>query len=288
MMTVTFQNRMFRVLKWALLSILAVATVFPFYYMVVMSFVPIQDLLRDPLTLVPDVQQLTIETYRRVIAPESDGGFGFSSFMRNSAIVATVATVLTMLLSVPASYALTRLKFTGGKQISATFIAVYMFPQIIIAVPVFVGFQVLGLGTSLFGLTIAYIALTVPVSVHMLRSYLRGIPESIDEAAMIDGATRWQIMTKITVPLAMPTVLSTALYSFMIAWNEFLFALLFLSAKPDLWTVSLGLTRLADGQEVSRTILMAGSVLITVPIIFLYGIAERWLTEGLTAGAEKG
>lgn len=287
-MTVTFQNRMFRVLKWALLSILAVATVFPFYYMVVMSFVPIQDLLRDPLTLVPDVQQLTIETYRRVIAPESDGGFGFSSFMRNSAIVATVATVLTMLLSVPASYALTRLKFTGGKQISATFIAVYMFPQIIIAVPVFVGFQVLGLGTSLFGLTIAYIALTVPVSVHMLRSYLRGIPESIDEAAMIDGATRWQIMTRITVPLAMPTVLSTALYSFMIAWNEFLFALLFLSAKPDLWTVSLGLTRLADGQEVSRTILMAGSVLITVPIIFLYGIAERWLTEGLTAGAEKG
>ena len=152
----------------------------------------------------------------------------------------------------------------------------------------FVGFQVLGLGTSLFGLTIAYIALTVPVCVHMLRSYLQGIPESIDEAAMIDGATRWQIMTKITVPLAMPTVLSTALYSFMIAWNEFLFALLFLSAKPDLWTVSLGLTRLADGQEVSRTILMAGSVLITVPIIFLYGVAERWLTEGLTAGAEKG
>jgi multiple sugar transport system permease protein len=288
MTALAFQNRLFKVLKWALLATLAIGTVFPFYYMVVMSFVPIQDLLRDPLTFAPDLQQLTLDTYRRVVASEAEGGFGFSRFMRNSAIVAAGATALTMVLSVPASYALTRMKFSGGRQISAAFIAVYMFPQIIIAVPVFVGFQVLGLGTSLFGLTIAYIALTVPVCVHMLRSYLQGIPESIDEAAMIDGATRWQIMTKITVPLAMPTVLSTALYSFMIAWNEFLFALLFLSAKPDLWTVSLGLTRLADGQEVSRTILMAGSVLITVPIIFLYGVAERWLTEGLTAGAEKG
>ena len=288
MSSVEFQTRLFKVLKWVLIAGLLVSVLFPFYYMVVMSFVPIQDLLRDPLQIVPELEQLTLETYRQVVASEGDGGFGFARFMRNSALVAAGATALTMLLAVPASYAITRLKFTGGRQLSAMFIVVYMFPQIIIAVPVFVGFQVLGLGSSLIGLTIAYIALTVPVSVHMLRSYLQGIPESIDEAAMIDGATRWQIMTRITVPLAAPTIMSTALYSFMIAWNEFLFALLFLSAKPDLWTVSLGLTRLADGQEVSRTILMAGSVLLTLPIVFLYGIAERWLTEGLTAGADKG
>lgn len=288
MSSVEFQTFLFRVLKWVLIVGLLISVLFPFYYMVVMSFVPIQDLLRDPLQIVPDLEQLTLETYRKVVASEGDGGFGFARFMRNSALVAAGATALTMLLAVPASYAITRLKFTGGRQLSAMFIVVYMFPQIIIAVPVFVGFQVLGLGTSLVGLTIAYIALTVPVSVHMLRSYMQGIPESIDEAAMIDGATRWQIMTRITVPLAAPTIMSTALYSFMIAWNEFLFALLFLSAKPDLWTVSLGLTRLADGQEVSRTILMAGSVLLTLPIVFLYGIAERWLTEGLTAGADKG
>ena len=288
MSSVEFQTRLFKVLKWVLIAGLLVSVLFPFYYMVVMSFVPIQDLLRDPLQIVPELEQLTLETYRQVVASEGDGGFGFARFMRNSALVAAGATALTMLLAVPASYAITRLKFTGGRQLSAMFIVVYMFPQIIIAVPVFVGFQVLVLGSSLIGLTIAYIALTVPVSVHMLRSYLQGIPESIDEAAMIDGATRWQIMTRITVPLAAPTIMSTALYSFMIAWNEFLFALLFLSAKPDLWTVSLGLTRLADGQEVSRTILMAGSVLLTLPIVFLYGIAERWLTEGLTAGADKG
>ncbi|MFW7413707.1 carbohydrate ABC transporter permease [Demequina sp. SO4-18] len=288
MISVSMQQTMLRVLKWIFLTVLVVAVGFPFYYMVVMSFVPIQDLLREPLTLVPELQSLTLDTYRRVIASEGDGGFGFARFMRNSAIVAIAATALTMVLSIPASYAMTRVRFAGKGKISALFIAVYMFPQIIIAVPVFVGFQVIGLGTSLVGLTVAYIALTVPVCVHMLRSYLRGLPESIDEAAMLDGASKWQIMRRITVPLAMPTIISTALYSFMIAWNEFLFALLFLSAKPELWTVSLGLTRLADGQEVSRTILMAGSVLITLPIVVLYGLVERWLTEGLTAGAEKG
>ncbi len=285
---IRFQNITFGTLKWVLIVGLLLASLFPFYYMVVMSFVPVQDLLRNPSLLVPELQQLTLDTYRQVVASEEDGGFGFARFMRNSAIVATGATLLTMLLSVPAAWAMTRLKFAGGRQVSAMFLAVYMFPAIIIAVPVFVGFQVLGLGSTLIGLVIAYIALIVPVTVHMLRSYMISIPESIDEAAMIDGATRWQIMRKITVPLALPTIMSTALYAFMIAWNEFLFALLFLSAKPELWTVSLGLTRLADGQEVSRTILMAGSVLLTLPIVIMYAFAERWLTEGLTAGAEKG
>lgn len=288
MSAVTRQTIALNIARWIVIAILVVVTVFPFYYMLVMSFVRIEDLLRNPLQLFPDLSSITFDTYRRVIATEADGGFGFARFMRNSAVVAVAATALTMLLAIPASYALTRLRFAGRRKVSAMLLAVYMFPTIIIAVPIFVGFQVLGLGTSLVGLTIAYIALTVPVSVHMLRSYMAGIPESIDEAALMDGANRWQIVTRVTVPLAMPTVMSTALYSFMIAWNEFLFALLFLSAKQDLWTVSLGLTRLADGQEVSRTILMAGSVLLTLPIVLLYGIAERALTEGLTAGASKG
>ncbi|MBL0887507.1 carbohydrate ABC transporter permease [Myceligenerans sp. I2] len=256
--------------------------------MIMMSFVRIEDLLRNPLQLVPDLTAISAETYRRVLAPEDEGGFGFARFMRNSAFVASGATVLTMLLAVPASYAMTRLRFAGRRQISALFLAVYMFPTIIIAVPIFVGFQVLGLGSSLPGLTVAYVALTVPVCVHMLRSYMQSIPESIDEAAHLDGAGRWQVLMRITIPLSMPTLMSTALFAFMIAWNEFLFALLFLTAKKDLWTVSLGLNLLSDGQEVPKTILMAGSVLLTVPIVALYSVAERYLTEGLTAGASKG
>jgi multiple sugar transport system permease protein len=133
-----------------------------------------------------------------------------------------------------------------------------------------------------------YIAQTVPVSILMLRTYIRTMPVSIEEAAMVDGASRFRILRSVIVPLAMPTIMSTGLYVFMIAWNEFLFALLFLTANRDLWTVSLGLSQLSNGIEVSKTVLMAGSVLLTVPIIVLYGIAERSLTEGLTSGADKG
>lgn len=288
MNSVEFQNRLFGILKWVLIVFLFLWATFPFYYMIIMSFVTGQELVRNPMTIFPALGNLTLETYQTVLRSKADGGFGFDLFIRNSAIVATGATALTMLFSVPASYALTRLRFAGRKKVSALFLAVYMFPSIIIAVPIFVGFAVLGLGTSLPGLTVVYVALTVPVAVHMLRSYLQGIPESIDEAAYLDGANRWQVVTKIMVPLAMPTIMSTALYSFMIAWNEFLFALLFLQASPDLWTVSLGLQQLDNALEVDRTVLMAGSILLTLPIVVMYGVAERWLTEGLTAGADKG
>jgi multiple sugar transport system permease protein len=286
--TAGVQVTVLRVLRVLVIVALVAATVLPFVYMVSLSFVRIDDLLRDPLRVLPDLDRLTIETYRQVVTSEEAGGWGFGRFMRNSAVVAGCASALTIALVVPAAYALTRLRFAGRRQVSAVFLAVYLFPTIIIAVPIFVGFQVIGLGSSLVGLVIAYIALTVPVSLHMLRNHLAAIPESIDEAAVIDGASRLQVMTRITVPLAMPTIVSTALYSFMIAWNEFLFALLFLSAHQELWTVSLGLTRLSDGQEVSKTVLMAGSVLLTVPIVVLFSLTERWLTEGLTAGSEKG
>jgi multiple sugar transport system permease protein len=158
----------------------------------------------------------------------------------------------------------------------------------VLAVPLFIAFAKVGLQASLVGLMLVYVVQTIPVSVYMLRSYFETIPESIEEAAAIDGAGRLATLRRVTLPLAMPSILSTGLYVFMIAWNEFLFALLFLAAKPGQWTVSLGLAQLSNGIEVPKTVLMAGSVILTVPIILLYGVAERALTEGLTSGADKG
>jgi len=223
-----------------------------------------------------------------VLKPMSQGGQGFGGFMLNSALVATATALLTIGITVPASYAMARLKFFGYRQVSALFLAIYLFPVIIIAIPLFVAFSALGIRESLVSLTIVYIAQTIPVAVSMLRNALRIIPVSIEEAAMVDGAGRLRILARIVLPLAMPTVVSTALYVFMIAWNEFLFALLFLAADRNLWTVSLGLSQLSNGIEVSKTVLMAGSVLLTVPIVVLYGLTERALTEGLTSGADKG
>jgi multiple sugar transport system permease protein len=168
------------------------------------------------------------------------------------------------------------------------FLAVYLFPSILLAIPLFVLFTRLGLRGSLGGLTIVYIAQTVPVSIYMLRNYLSTIPESLEEAAAVDGYSRLQTIWKVILPLAAPAVMATALYVFMIAWNEFLFALLFLVEDRNDWTVSLGLAQLSGGIEVSKTVLMAGSVVLTLPIVVLFFAAERLLTEGLTAGADKG
>jgi multiple sugar transport system permease protein len=288
MSRILVEQRTFRVLRILTIALLCLITVFPFYYMVELSFVPIEQLLLHPDRLWVPLQDLTLSTYEKVLRSTDDGGQGFAHFMGNSAMVATATAVVTLTVAVPGAYAVSRLKFFGQRQISTLFLAVYLFPTIIMAIPLFVGFSALGIRESLFGLVIVYIAQTIPVSIHMLRSYLRTIPISIEEAAIVDGASRTRILRSITIPLAMPTIMSTALYVFMIAWNEFLFALLFLTANRDMWTVSLGLSQLSTGIEVPKTILMAGSVLLTVPIILLYGLAERSLTEGLTSGADKG
>lgn len=285
---VVIENRTFAVLRWVVIVVLILATVFPFYYMLELSFVPIEELLRHPDRLWVPIQNFTAQTYINVLKSVDSGGQGFGAFMLNSAIVAIATAFLTLAVAIPGAYAVARLKFFAQRQISALFLAVYLFPVIIIAIPLFVGFSAIGIRESLVGLVIVYIAQTIPVSIHMLRSYLKTIPVSIEEAAMMDGASRLRILLKITIPLAMPTIVSTGLYVFMIAWNEFLFALLFLTANRDLWTVSLGLSQLSNGIEVSKTVLMAGSVLLTIPIIVLYGFAERALTEGLTSGADKG
>lgn len=288
MSRITAQTRTFGILRWVVIALFVVVTVFPFYYMLELSFVPIEKLLLHPEQLWVPVQDFTLQTYANVLKSVDGGGQGFGHFMLNSGIVALVTALLTLGVAVPGAYAVARLKFFGQRQISTLFLAVYLFPVIIIAIPLFVGFSAIGIRESLVGLVIVYIAQTIPVSIHMLRSYITTMPVSIEEAAMVDGASRFRILRQIIIPLAMPTIMSTALYVFMIAWNEFLFALLFLTANRDLWTVSLGLSQLSNGIEVSKTVLMAGSVLLTIPIIVLYGLAERALTEGLTSGADKG
>ena len=283
-----FETKALGVGRWVVIALLTVVTVFPFYYMLLLSFVPIERLLLDPGRLWVPLSELTVQTYERVLKPVDAGGEGFIFFIRNSGLVATAAVVVTLLVAIPGAYAVARLPFVGRRQVSALFLAVYLFPVIVLAIPLVIGFAKIGLYQSLVGLMLVYVVQTVPIAIHMLRNYFATIPQSIEEAASIDGAGRIQTLTKVTLPLAMPSIMSTGLFVFMIAWNEFLFALLFLAAKRDLWTVSLGLSQLANGIEVPKTVLMAGSVLLTLPIVLLYGLAERALTEGLTSGADKG
>ena len=280
--------RTLRYLRWLVIAGFVLVTAFPFYYMVVLSLRPIEALLLDPGALIVSLREFTVETYADVLRSRADGGQGFLGFIGNSAIVAVSAALLALVVSLPGAYAVSRLSFFGRRQVSVLFLAVYLFPSIVIAIPLFVLFSRLGLRGSLIGLILVYISQVVPVSVYMLKNYFETIPISLEESAAIDGAGRLGIIRRISLPLAAPSIMAVGLYNFMIAWNEFLFALLFLVDRPNRWTVSLGLSLLSNGVEVPKTVLMAGSVILTLPIVILFFAGERLLTEGLTAGAEKG
>jgi multiple sugar transport system permease protein len=281
------ETRILGVLKWVTIAFFVAATLFPFYYMVELSIRSIEDVALDPGALWPP-RGASLGAYGEVLRSVQDGGQGFLVFLRNSGIVAIASVLVTLAVSILGAYAIARLQFFGRRQVSFLFLAVYLFPAILLAIPLFVFFTRIGLRGSLFGLVLVYTSQIVPVTIYMLRNYFATIPEGLEEAAALDGASRLTIIRKISLPLAMPAIMATSLFVFMIAWNEFLFALLFLVENRENWTVSLGLSQLAGSVEVAKTTLMAGSVILTVPIIVLFFATERLLVEGLTSGAEKG
>ena len=282
------ETRVLGVLRWVVIVSLIVLTTFPFLYMALLSVRDLSSVVQNPGDLLPSAEELNFRTYSEVLKSTADGGQGFLGFMRNSALIAVGTVAVTLLFAIPGSYAVSRLEFFGHRQVSVLFLAVYLFPSILLAVPLFVFFTKIGLRGSLSALVIVYVSQTVAVSIYMLRNYFETIPVSLEEAAALDGLSRIGILRYISLPLAMPAVMANALFVFMIAWNEFLFALLFLIEERSRWTVSLGLSQLAGSIEIPTTVLMAGSVVLTLPIIILFFAGERLLTEGLTAGAEKG
>jgi multiple sugar transport system permease protein len=283
------ENGIFGVLRWLVIALLVIATAFPFYYMGFLSVQGIGDVLKDPGALWVPFSKLNVGAYLTVLQPVEAKGEGFLGFMANSAVLAVGTVVLTLLITIPGAYAVSRLRFFGRRQISALFLAVYLFPSILLAVPLFVFFTRIGLNGSLVAVLIVYVSQTVAVSIYMLRNYFDTIPISLEEAAALDGCSRLGTLFRVSLPLAMPSVLANALFVFMFAWNEFLFALLFLIDDRSRWTVSLGLDELTGNSiEIPTTVLMAAAVITTIPIIILFFASERLLTEGLTAGAEKG
>jgi multiple sugar transport system permease protein len=282
------QSRIFRVGRWVVIVAFLIATLVPFYYMLLLSVKPIEALLSDPGSFTVKPSEFTLQTYVDVLSPVASGGQGFGRFLANSGVVALASVALALLIGIPGAYAIARSPFAGRRKVSGIFLAAYLFPAILMAIPLFVAFTRIGLRGSLVGLIIVYTAQTVPVSIYMLRNYFETVPESIEEAGLVDGLSRLGVLRQISLKLAIPSIMSTGLFVFMIAWNEFLFALLFLVDRRERWTVSLGLSQLSGSVEIPTTVLMAGSVVLTLPIIIIFFATERLLTGGLTAGAEKG
>ncbi len=273
-----------RMLKGLGLTLFTVFVALPFYVMVMTSLKSQQSLLANPLDFSVDLSAGFATLFRSYNELFSD--YHFATFLMNSAIVSVVTVLLTLLFAIPGAYAVARLRFPGQLFLSRSILLIYMVPAIVLVIPLYAIFSQLGLRDSLIGLMVVYPATTIPVALYMLQGYFRGLPPELEEAGLMDGLSRWQVITKITMPLALPALASVSLYVFMIAWNEFLFAFMFLD-DFKIFTLSRGVVSL-NSSEVPRQHLMAGSVVATVPVLFIFLWFEKYLVSGLTAGSVKG
>jgi len=258
--------------------------ILPFWFMLASSLKPRALLLSDPTNLGFDLSRglrdLFVGYYEVLFT------FDFARFILNSTFVSVVTVVITLVLSVLGAYAVTRLRFPGRNLLSRSILLIYMFPAIVLVIPLYTIFSQLGLRDTLPGLLVVYPATTLPVALYMLRSYFQTLPKDLEEAGMIDGSTRLGVIWRITLPLSLPALASVGLYVFMIAWNEFLFAFMFLDS-PSIFTLSRSMVGL-NSQEVPRQFLMAGAVIVTLPIMVIFFWFEKYLVGGLTAGGVKG
>ena len=272
-------------LLWGVgLFMFIIAVLIPFYIMVLTSLKGQQSLLINPLDLSIDFTLSISELFRSYIELFSEYNFG--TLLLNSTIVSFVTVLVTLFFSIPGAYAVAKLRFSGREWLSSSVLLIYLIPAIILVIPLYAVFSQLGLRNSLLGLCIVYPATTIPVALYMLKGYFAGLPSELDDAGLMDGLSRLQIIVKIAMPLSMPAIASVALYVFMIAWNEFLFAFMFLD-DIKLFTLSRGIVSL-NSSEVPRQHLMAGAVIATAPVLLLFLWFERFLVSGLTTGSVKG
>ena len=262
----------------------AVIVILPFYVLVMTSFKTQQSLLANPLDLSIDISQgfaSLFDSYHQLFTT-----YDFGRYMLISFVVSTLTVIICLAFAVPGAYAVARLDFPGRQALSRSVLLIYLVPAIVLVIPLYAVFSQLGLRNTILGLLIVYPATTLPVAIYMLAGYFRGVPPELEEAGLMDGLSRVGVIRRITLPLSLPALASVGLYVFMIAWNEFLFAFMFLD-DPRIFTLSRAVVSL-NSSEVPRQYLMAGAVVTTIPILILFLAAERFMVKGLTAGGVKG
>jgi multiple sugar transport system permease protein len=267
-------------LSYTVLLVLAALVLFPFFWMTITSFKN-EEQMRSLVSMFWP-RPLVSENYQQLLSKTD-----FVSWYGNSATVAISSTLLATAVGTIGAYALARLKFLGrGFMASATLIT-YLVPPSILFIPLYAQMRNLGLANSLAGLIAAYPSFTVPFVTWLLMGYFESIPEELEEAAMIDGATRFGAFYRVVLPLSAPGVLAAGLYAFTQAWNEFLYALVFIT-DGRLRTLPVGLASFITGDVYGWGYLMAGAVLTTLPVIAAYIYLQKYMVEGLTAGSVKG
>ena len=260
---------------------LALLFLLPMLLMVVTSLKPESDVLSIPPEVVPS--RLTLDNFERILVRGE-----FPTYLRNSAITASVSTLLALVIGYLAAYALTRFRFPGRDALSQAILLAYMFPGILLLVPLFLIFYRLELVDTLLGLMIAYLTFALPLTIWLLKGFIAAVPVELEEAALIDGSSRLGALWHICLPLTLPGTVAVCAFCFILAWSDYVFAITLINSE-ELRTVTAGVRTLTSGIFGTQYgIIMAAATVTALPVIALFAVFERFIIGGLISGGVKG
>ena len=275
------KNRAYYLLGYVLLILLSAWTIFPFYWQIATSVRLDVDLYRPSVTLVP--QALTLEHYAKVLTGTSSQ---FPIQFRNSLYVGLGTTLVAVVFGSMGAYALTRLRFFARAGLARILVYAYLAPASVLFIPLFMLMNSLNLRDNLLGLALTHLTFSVPFATWMLMGYFKSIPVELEEAALVDGASRLTALWRIVLPLAAPAVVVCAVFAFTLSWQDFLYALVLIQAKENM-TVPVGLTAYVVADVFYWGQMMAAATIMSLPPLLLYFFGQRWVIAGWTAGAVK-
>jgi len=268
---------LFNLVAWGI--VLAVA--FPLFWMIVTSVKPQFELFRRPPTFLPET--VTFEHYWRLIQ-----GTPFLTFFRNSVILSVATTVVVVTIATIGAYSLVRFRYRGRESLAFLVLFTYLLPSVVLIIPLYLMLVRLGLANTIFSLVIAYTTFSLPYALWLLRSFMAGIPEDLESAALVDGASRLGAFYDVILPQLLPGIISTALFTFILSWNEYLFALVLVNSDSARPLTTGVMNMLVSSFNIEWSLLMAASVMMSLPLIVVFAFLQSYLTRGFGAGGVKG
>ncbi len=265
------------IVTWILVLLVA----FPLLWMVMTSIKPQTELFKIPPTFLPG--EVTFEHYWRLL-DETD----FLKFFRNSVILSVATTVLVVVIASLGAYSLIRFKYRGRESLALLVLFTYLLPSVVLILPLYLMMVELGLSNTIFSLVIAYTTFALPYGLWLLRSFMAGVPEDLESAAMVDGASRLGAFWDVILPQLLPGIISTALFTFILSWNEYLYALVLVNSDEARPLTTGVMTMLTSAFNIEWSLLMAASVMMSLPLIVIFAFLQSYLTRGFGAGAVKG
>jgi multiple sugar transport system permease protein len=265
------------VVTWALVFAIS----FPLIWMVVTSIRPEADLFTIPPSLIP--RQITLEYYAKLLWETP-----FPCYFLNSIILATSTTALVVVVGTLGAYSLVRFSYPGRETLAGLVLFTYLLPSVVLILPLYLMMVRVGLANTLSSLVIAYTTFALPYALWLLRSFMAGIPEDLEAAALIDGASRIGAFVDVVIPQALPGIISTALFTFILAWNEYLYALVLVNSERSRPLTTGVMNMLITSFNIEWSLLMAASVMMSLPLVIIFGFLQSYLTRGFGAGGVKG